>query len=133
MELRRTRRRDWRLWTGMVAVLLCAAMMLALGGWAYLFPHSFAGFIDYAPYNRHLVHDAGAFQLGIAAGLLAAIWVKRSLVAALVGFAVASGLHTLSHYLDRNIGGHDADVPELALFTVIAIVGAVVLGGRKRS
>ncbi|MGE5293059.1 MAG: hypothetical protein ACM3ML_38925 [Micromonosporaceae bacterium] len=47
------------------AALVCAASMLIFGVWAFSAPESFSRFIDYAPYNRHLVHDAGAFQIGI--------------------------------------------------------------------
>jgi predicted anti-sigma-YlaC factor YlaD len=104
------------------ATLVCAASMLALGGWAFLAPHSFSGFIDYAPYNEHLIHDAGAFQLGIGVAVLAALWWPDGLVAALTGFAVASGLHTLSHAIDRHLGGHDSDVPSLGLLTLLALV-----------
>ena len=103
--------------------VICAASMLALGGWAFLAPHSFAGFIDYPPYNRHLIHDAGAFQLGIGVTTLLALWWADALVVALTGFAVASGLHTVSHWIDRNIGGHDSDVPGLGLLTVVALLG----------
>ena len=105
------------------AVLVCAASMLALGAWAYLAPHSFADFIDYPPSNRHLIHDAGAFQLGIGVTTLLALWWTDALVVALTGFAVASGLHTVSHWIDRNIGGHDSDVPGLGLLTVVALLG----------
>ena len=35
---------------------------------------------------------------------------------------MASGLHTLSHAIDRQIGGHDSDVPSLALLTLIALL-----------
>jgi hypothetical protein len=104
------------------ATLVCAASMLGLGAWAFLAPSSFSGFIDYAPYNRHLIHDAGAFQLGIGVSLLVALWWPDGLLVALIGFAVASGLHTLSHAIDRQIGGHDSDVPSLALLTVIALL-----------
>jgi hypothetical protein len=76
------------------ATLLCAASMLGLGAWAFLAPESFSRFIDYAPYNRHLIHDAGAFQLGIGAATLLALWWPDGLLVALTGFAVASGLHT---------------------------------------
>jgi hypothetical protein len=104
------------------AVLVCAASMLGLGAWAYLAPESFARLIDYPPYNRHLIHDAGAFQLGIGVtSLLALVWTD-GLLAALTGFAVASALHTASHWTDRTIGGHGGDVPSLALLTVVALV-----------
>jgi hypothetical protein len=104
------------------AVLICAASMLALGAWAFLAPESFARFIDYPPYNRHLIHDAGAFQLGIGATVLLALWWSDALVVALTGFAVASGLHTLSHWTDRNLGGHGSDVPSLGLLTLVALI-----------
>ena len=104
------------------AVLICAASMLAVGAWAFLAPESFARFIDYPPYNRHLIHDAGAFQLGIGATVLLALWWSDALVVALTGFAVASGLHTLSHWTDRNLGGHGSDVPSLGLLTLVALI-----------
>ena len=104
------------------AVLICAASMLALGAWAFLAPESFARFIDYPPYNRHLIHDAGAFQLGIGATVLLALWWSDALVVALTGFAVASSLHTLSHWTDRNLGGHGSDVPSLGLLTLVALI-----------
>ena len=104
------------------AVLICAASMLALGAWAFLAPESFARFIDYPPYNRHLIHDAGAFQLGIGATVLLALWWSDALVVALTGFAVASGLHTVSHWTDRNLGGHGGDVPSLGLLTLVALI-----------
>jgi hypothetical protein len=103
------------------ATLVCAASMLCLGGWALLAPASFSRFIDYAPYNRHLIHDAGAFQLGIGATTLLALRWSDGLLVALTGFAVASGLHTLSHALDRHIGGHASDVPALGLLTLVAL------------
>jgi uncharacterized membrane protein len=109
----------------MAAAILSAATMVVLGGWAFLQPMSFSDFINCAPYNRHLVHDAGAFQIGIGVTLLLAlVWSDAPLVA-LIGFVVASGLHTISHYADRHLGGHDSDVPVLSLFTLIALIGIV--------
>jgi hypothetical protein len=112
------------------ATLVCAASMLGLGAWAFLGPESFSRFIDYAPYNRHLIHDAGAFQLGIGVSVLLALFWADGLLVALTGFAVASGLHTLSHAIDRSLGGHDSDVPSLGLLTVVALI-ALYLHGRK--
>src|SRR5215216_6677925 len=84
------------------AVLICAASMLGLGAWAFLAPHSFADFIDYPPYNRHLIHDAGTFQLGIGVTTLLALLWPDGLLAALTGFAVASALHTVSHWTEAS-------------------------------
>jgi hypothetical protein len=115
------------------AVLICAASMLALGAWAFLAPESFAQFIDYPPDNRHLIHDAGAFQLGIGATVLLALWWSDALVVALTGFAVASALHTVSHWTDRNLGGHGSDVPSLGLLTLVALIAIYLrIQERKR-
>jgi NAD(P)H-binding len=53
------------------------ALLFTLGGvWALFAPHLFFAVIaTYPPYNRHLFHDVGAFQLGIAAALAAGIAV----------------------------------------------------------
>jgi hypothetical protein len=113
-----------------LAALVCAASMLVFGFWAFFAPTSFSDFIDYGPYNEHLIHDAGAFQLGIGIGVLAAVFWSDGLLAALTGFAVASGLHTVSHYVDRDLGGHDSDVPLLGLLTLVAL--AAIYGRLRR-
>jgi hypothetical protein len=114
-----------------VGVLLSAASMLVFGLWALLSPAGFVDYVNYHPLNEHLVHDAGAFQVGIGAGLLfALVWSDASVVA-LAGFAVASGLHTMTHYLDRHLGGHGTDVPILAVFTLIAVVTIALRPRRK--
>jgi hypothetical protein len=105
------------------ATVVCAASMLVFGLWAFAAPVSFADFIDYQPYNRHLTHYTGAFQIGIGVTLLIGLVWDDGLAIALTGFVVASGLHTLSHELDRHIGGHDLDVPTLGLLTIIGLVG----------
>ncbi|WP_043841590.1 hypothetical protein [Amycolatopsis taiwanensis] len=107
------------------AVLLCAASMLVFGFWAYFAPESFIDFVDYYPYNEHLTHDAGAFQIGIGATLLFGLVWKDTTLVVLAGFVVASGLHTLSHYLDRHIGGHSSDVPTLGVFVLVALIAII--------
>lgn len=60
------------------------------------------------------------------------MWCPDGLVVALTGFAVASGLHTLSHAIDRQLGGHDSDVPSLGLLTLVAVLAiAERIRGRK--
>ncbi|MEO3805226.1 hypothetical protein [Nonomuraea sp. B1E8] len=105
----------------MIGVLLGAASMLVFGFWALLSPVSFLDYVNYHPVNEHLAHDAGAFQIGIGATLIFALIWSDALVVALAGFAVASGLHTMTHFMDRHLGGHGTDVPILGLFTLIAL------------
>lgn len=123
----------WRRQPGTTAaVLVCAASMLILGVWAYAAPVSFSHFIAYAPYNRHLVHDAGAFQIGLGAATGFALVCPDALLVVLTGFTVASGLHTLSHYIDRHIGGHGSDVPVLGLITLVGLYAIYArIQGRK--
>jgi hypothetical protein len=128
-----SRRRQWSRLGGPVAASICAISMLAPGCWSYVAPRSFADFIDYAPYNRHLIHDVGAFQTGIGVTTLLALVWDDSLAVALAGFVVAGGLHTLSHALDRRIGGHAADVPVLGLFTIVAVFALAARIRRRRS
>jgi hypothetical protein len=115
------------------ATLVSAAGMLTFGAWAFVAPRSFADFIDYAPYNEHLLHDVGAFQIAIGATLVVALLVSDSVLVALVGFVTGSAFHTLSHYLDRNIGGHDSDVTVLGLLTLVGLYGIVAIVRRSGS
>ena len=69
-----------------VAALLCGATMLGLGLWALFWPVSFAAWVDFPPYNEHLLHDVGAFQIGIGVTLLLAAVVRDALTVALAGF-----------------------------------------------
>ena len=113
------------------AMVVCGASMLLFGVWAFLAPASFSQFIDYPPYNRHLIHDVGAFQVGIGTAVLAALFWRDAALVALTGFAVAGALHTASHAIDRQLGGHPSDVPALGLLTLVA-VGAIYLRARRR-
>lgn len=117
----------------LVLTALCAAIMLFFGFWALVGPASFADFIDYPPYNEHLLHDLGAFQIGIGTATALALFRDDALLVALTGFAVAAGLHTVSHVIDRHEGGHGSDVPMLGLLTLAAVAAAVIrlCGGRR--
>jgi hypothetical protein len=77
-----------------LVVHVCGASMLAVGLWALLAPASFASWISFPPYNEHLIHDAGAFQIGIGAALLLSLLSSDALIAALGGFLV--GGHCMS-------------------------------------
>ena len=53
------------------AIIIRGLFMLAFGIWAFFAPVSFADFVAF-PYNGHLLHDVGAFQIGIGATVLLA-------------------------------------------------------------
>jgi predicted anti-sigma-YlaC factor YlaD len=119
-----TRGRTSRTLVG-VACLLNGCLMLIFGVWALLLPASFAAFIDFPPYNEHLLHDLGAFQIGIGVTLCLALFWPDAIAVALVGFIAAGTIHVINHSLDHELGGHAADAWGLALLVVVAAVGLI--------
>jgi PPOX class probable F420-dependent enzyme len=99
--------------------------MLAAGIWGLVAPRSFAEFVAF-PYNRHFLHDAGAFQIGIGVTLvLAAVWADAAAVA-LAGFLVTNTVHTVNHVVDLDVGGHSRDAWGLGLISVLTLAALVV-------
>jgi hypothetical protein len=120
------RRGRWRGPFVSIIVALSGVWMLAVGLWALLAPRSFAAWIDFPPYAEHLLHDVGAFQIGIAVSLLAAlVWTDAKAVA-LLGFVAAGAIHTVNHAIDLDLGGHTADVWLIGASTVLATAALVV-------
>ena len=116
------------------AVALAVGVFYMLsGGWAFLFPVGFYSIVaSFTPYNLHLLHDVGAFQVGLGAALLAAAVAGRGLAPVLLGVLAGSALHLVAHLMDIRLGGHPAtDLPALTLIAA-ALVLALVLELRKR-
>jgi hypothetical protein len=104
-----------------------AGLLLAAGAWAFADPSSFyAQVATFEPYNRHFLHDAGAFQLGLGAGLLVGVLGLSGRSVALWGAAVAGALHALSHFLDWNLGGRAADPVGLSIIAAVLLAGAAL-------
>jgi hypothetical protein len=118
-----------------VALLLGGLFNVAVGLWSFLFPSNFANSLaTFLPYNLHLFHDIGAFQIGLGLTMLLAIALRDALLALLAGNAAAAALHTVSHVIDRNIGGHPAtDIPLLSLLALLLVSGAVARAVQLRS
>jgi hypothetical protein len=104
------------------AVIISGLFALAFGIWAFFAPASFAEFVAF-PYNRHLLHDVGAFQIGIGATMLLALLWADSVMVVLAGYVVGTGFHLVSHIIDRHIGGHAYDPLVLGLLVVIGLAG----------
>ena len=100
--------------------------LAATGAWAMLAPRSFYdGVATYPPFNEHLLHDIGAFLVGLGACLVVALWVRDGLVVALAGNVVGAVLHAVSHVVDRDLGGSSRDpwtMSALALALLLALV-----------
>jgi hypothetical protein len=93
--------------------------------WSLLLPRSFGALIDFPPYNEHLLHDLGAFQIGIGVSLLVSLMWSDSIGVALVAFIVAGTLHSINHALDRHLGGHSFD--QWGLVGLVVFAGAALI------
>ena len=100
-------------------------VFVASGLWAFLAPQSwFDNLGNYPPYNKHFVHDLGAFQLGLGGmALLSLLW-KAPLLAALAANGIAAIFHFASHVIDRDLGGRSTDPFMLGLFALLVLWGA---------
>lgn len=96
-----------------------------VGLWALVAPHSFYDAIaTYPPYNQHLIHDIGAFQVGLAAALLAGLLLRDALLVALGGVSVGALVHLISHIEDQSLGGRSSDPYTVGGIAVIVLLGA---------
>jgi PPOX class probable F420-dependent enzyme len=112
-----------RLFTTLVLVGT-GAFMLAAGVWCLASPRSFATLVGF-PYNRHFIHDAGAFQVGIGVSLLlAAVWSDARAVA-LAAFFVGNTVHAVNHVADLPAGGSAAEAWGLGALSVLVLVALV--------
>lgn len=107
------------------AALAGAFGFLAAGLWALLAPWSFfTSLATFEPYNPHLIHDVGAFQIGLGAVLLLAAFPERinGLAAALLGVGVGAAAHVVSHLIDIDLGGTPAtDIPTLSILALVLL------------
>jgi hypothetical protein len=107
-------------------------VVLGLGIWALVDPLSFyERLATYPPYNRHLLHDIGAFQVGVGATLFLAAFWKDALLVALVGSGTGLTLHFVSHVMDRDLGGRATDPLSVGLMAPI-VLGAAFWHATRR-
>ncbi|HVK25770.1 MAG TPA: hypothetical protein VM677_30790 [Actinokineospora sp.] len=100
-----------------------AAVALVLGIWAFVAPRSFYDVVaTYPPYNLHLFHDVGAFQIGIGVALLAALVWRDALAVGLAGGTAGAVVHAVSHILDVDLGGRASDPWLLSAFALLLVV-----------
>jgi hypothetical protein len=105
---------------------LAAVATIAAGLWALISPHSFfVNVAPFPPYSEHLVHDLGAFQIGLGGCLVAGLLVRDGLLAVLVGNALGALAHLGTHVIDRAHGGHHSDPFTIGAIAVIMIALAI--------
>jgi len=110
-----------------LVVAVFGVFTLSLGIWALADTTSFFDNIaDWPPYNRHFIHDLGAFQIALGAALLfALIWQGDAVLAALGGGAIGATLHSIVHITDEEFGGSDVDPYLLGIVALILVVAFV--------
>ncbi|MBA2891867.1 hypothetical protein [Nonomuraea soli] len=115
-------------------VALGAFFFLAGGAWAFFWPHSFYSTVaTFPPFNLHLFHDAGAFQLGIGAALTAALFTRDALIVGLAGGAAGAVVHAISHVVDRNLGGNPSDPWTLSGLALLLVVATILRYRQQRN
>ena len=118
-------------WSGeRLLVALVAPAPVGPGVWAMAAPESFyATLAVYPPYNRHFVHDIGAFMLGLGTTFGFALALGDALLVALAGNTVGALAHFVSHAVDRDLGGQPGDPLVVGAFALV-LVGLVVWRAR---
>ena len=105
------------------------AAFVFFGLWAMISPQSFFDSLaTYEPYNPHLLHDIGAFQIGLGVVLLLAAFPERidGLAAALLGVGAGAAMHVVAHLLDLDLGGTPAtDIPSLSILARALLAAGV--------
>jgi hypothetical protein len=102
---------------------LFGAFTFLLGVWAIADTSSFyENIAEFPPYNRHFLHDVGAFQMGLGAALLfAIIWRSDALLAVLGGAAVGATAHWAAHVADEDLGGRARDPYLLGVIALVLV------------
>jgi hypothetical protein len=110
----------------LVLTALGAIFFLVFGIWAAIGAKSFYdNFAEFPPFNAHFLHDVGAFQIGIAATLVLALWKRTDAIfVALGGAGIGAAAHVVAHIKDHDLGGSDSDTVALAVVAVLLILGA---------
>jgi len=116
-----------------VIVAFVALFMIGFGIWALVDPHSFyVQIATYPPENTHLLHDVGAFQVGIGATLLFALFRRDALGVALAGASVGTVLHAVAHIMDRDLGGKSTDPLALSLIALATLVALAIHASQRQ-
>lgn len=108
-------------------VVAAAGFFCVTGAWSFAAPRSFYDLVaTYPPYNEHLFHDIGAFQIGLGVALVAGLLWDSGLGVALAGGAVAAVGHAVAHALDTDLGGRATDPLSLGLLAALLILALVL-------
>ena len=125
MSMRGRSSKTWQRMFVTIATTVVGGVMLIFGIWSLLLPRSFDALINFPPYNQHLLHDLGAFQIGIGVSVLLSLMWSDSIGVALTAFIVAGTIHSINHAFDRHLGGHSFD--QWGLAGLVLLAGAALI------
>jgi hypothetical protein len=109
--------------------VVSAGTFLGLGVWMWGWPADFSTYVNF-PIHVHFLHDMDVFHIGLAAGMIVALFRRDAIYAVLVGFTAICILHAINHVIDLDIDGNPSDPYLIAGQAVISGVG-VWLRGRQ--
>ncbi|GFG65257.1 hypothetical protein MKUB_27470 [Mycobacterium kubicae] len=104
---------------------LVGLMTFGIGVWCLIDPASFARVVAFHQ-HVHFLHDLGAFQLGLGATLLLALFWRDAMATALAGFLLANTVHTVNHVMDLDEGGSAGQAWSLGAVSVALAVALAV-------
>ncbi|PXY22905.1 PPOX class F420-dependent enzyme [Prauserella muralis] len=107
---------------------LAGLATVVAGVWALADTGSFAAFAGFDE-HVHFLHDIGAFQLGLGAGLLLGLIWSDALATVLAAFLVGNTVHVVNHVVDLDHGG---SLYQPWALGVLSVLVAVALGLRLR-
>ena len=108
-----------------VAAWAVSFFWLGSGLWAFLAPRSFFDQLaTFPPYNEHLLHDIGAFSIGLGAVIAFALLRVSAIRSSLLGVGVGSLFHVASHIIDYDQKPDPADVAGLSLIALLTLAAA---------
>jgi hypothetical protein len=111
---------------------ICALVYLVPALWIVVAPHGFFDTIGpFGTYNAHYLGDAAAFQGGIGLALAAAVVWPQLRSGALLAALLATGLHTINHWIDVNNAhaGSNAGASDAIQLTI----GTILIAGLFRA
>jgi hypothetical protein len=111
-----------------IVAAAAGVFFLVAGLWALAAPRSFFDTLaTFEPYNQHLIQDIGAFQIGLGAVLLLAVFHFDALATALLGVGAGSAAHVVSHVVGHDLGGSpETDIPFFSILTVLLVSAGLV-------
>jgi hypothetical protein len=111
---------------------ICALVYLVPALWIVVAPHSFFHTIGpFGTYNGHYLGDAAALQGGIGLALATAVVWPTLRSGALLAALLATGLHTINHWIDVNHAhaGSNAGISDAIQLTI----GTILIAGLFRA